>query len=58
MKLSPSDPKANLPSYLIKLLIYYNLLTNNNQSVLQLIKYHRIANCNLENYPPIFNITK
>jgi len=58
MKLSPSDPKTKLPSYLCKLLIYYNLLTNNSQSVLQLMKYHRIVNCSLEGYAPVFSITK
>ena len=61
MRLSPSNPQANIPLSLVELLIHYNLRTNNNQSALQMIKRRRILNLTGViggHYQPTISITK
>jgi hypothetical protein len=60
MRLSPSNPQANLPLSIIELLIHYNLRTGNNPSALQMIKRRRILNLPgvLGHYQPTLSITK
>lgn len=61
LRLSPSNPQANIPLSLVELLIHYNLRTSNNQSALQMIKRRRILNLTGvigAHYQPTINITK
>ncbi len=60
MRLSPSNPQANIPVSMIELLIHYNLRTSNNQSALQLMKRRRILNVPgvIPHYQPTLSITK
>jgi hypothetical protein len=60
MRLSPTNPQANIPLFLIELLIHYNLRTNNNNSALQMIKRRRILNLPgvIGHYQPILSVTK
>ena len=60
MRLSPSNPQANIPISMIELLIHYNLRTSNNQSAIQMIKRRRILNVPgvISHYQPTLNVTK
>jgi hypothetical protein len=60
MRLSPSNPQANIPLSMIELLIHYNLRTSNNLSALQMIKRRRMLNVPavIPQYQPTLNITK
>jgi hypothetical protein len=60
MRLSPSNPQANIPLSMIELLIHYNLRTSNNPSALQMIKRRRMLNVPtvIPQYQPTLSITK
>jgi hypothetical protein len=60
MRLSPSNPQANIPMSSVDLLVHYNLRTYNHNSALQMIKRKRILVMQGMVGPgnPTLNITK